>query len=88
MTQRQKNPIIQPSIKRKPMKGRKMNDSWIKVEDQLPDSSKRILVFGNNTIMTHVHYDGHRFIGTYNAAPDKEIFGITHWQYLPSPPTE
>lgn len=65
-----------------------MNDSWIKVEDQLPDSSKRILVFGNNTIMTHVHYDGRRFIATYNAAPDKEIYGITHWQYLPSPPTE
>lgn len=67
---------------------KKMNDSWIKVEDQLPDFSKRILVFGNNTIMTHVHYDGRRFIGTYNATPDQEIFGITHWQYLPSPPTE
>jgi hypothetical protein len=60
-------------------------DRWISVKDELPNDKPRVLALfqGENTqIMVVASY-----IGSYWYSRGEEISNVTHWQELPSPPS-
>ncbi|MDO7911377.1 DUF551 domain-containing protein [Pseudomonas sp. 22-AL-CL-001] len=66
--------------------------SWIKCEDQMPEQLLSVLAAGKGgKIFNLYRHDNRWFVdGPFNGQrQDGEVkFPITHWQPLPSPPTE
>lgn len=62
---------------------------WIKVEDRLPRKNKVVIVsldsiLGKKVFPSVAHIDGRWMRGDFF---DHEVFNVTHWQPLPTPPT-
>ena len=64
-----------------------MEEKWISVDEQLPESKKKILVFCKPIGITTAYYWG---IGHDNVPSDPckgwSIMNVTHWMLLPEPP--
>lgn len=65
---------------------------WIKCEDQMPEQLLSVLAAGRGGKVFNLYRHGERWLvdGPFNGQHQSgEVkFPITHWQPLPSPPTE
>lgn len=67
-------------------------DSWISVEDRLPDTYKPVACFvleydGSTYVTSGVLHECHGFyVFNINGEPDTELRDVTEWQPLPEPP--
>ena len=65
---------------------------WISVEDRLPEENTDVLIYRGGFIgdlMNVYTYNGHNeWEDEYGYWSRTEDEGITHWMYLPEPPTE
>ena len=69
-----------------------MREEWRNVEDFLPEKHQNVIAWAPNgkdqtkRLVREVYYMGGRFYqhGFYA----NELYGVTHWQPLPNPPTE
>jgi hypothetical protein len=67
------------------------SDGWISVGDGLPEELIEVIVFTQNKHQSDIHtrvtigsYFQNQWLGT-DAEP---MYGVTHWQPLPSPPKQ
>jgi hypothetical protein len=63
---------------------------WIRVEDRLPvtDGIVRVICHKQNGLIVQLHYDGTQFKYWSNHEWLDQTTQVTHWQPLPTPPTD
>ena len=63
---------------------------WISVKDRLPEESGKVLVYCKDGYMTDVNYSAkHQQFNNYDVcAKQNEVWDVTHWMPLPTPPEE
>ncbi len=66
---------------------------WISVKESLPSPNERILLFGDDGVLSGVRYEYYEGLdwscdpmGDY--ASGGSVYGITHWMPLPFPPSK
>ena len=61
-----------------------LGDLWIPAIEESPDDQVSILMVSGNLVVCGVFTDKHGFRDPEN----EPVYGVTHWMYLPNPPTE
>jgi len=59
---------------------------WISVEDELPETGKRVLWCGPKNGMVIARFSGCCYKGRASAITGGKVYNATHWMPLPEPP--
>lgn len=59
-------------------------ERWVRVEEELPGNDNPIMLFDGSEVFQGWYEEGDQFYYGGN----QRAFAVTHWQPLPSPPTE
>lgn len=65
----------------------KPDNRWISVTDELPKHGECVLVYADSIELAVFDSSGNSFYHFWDGTKD-DIYGVTHWQPLPAPPSD